>query len=78
MEPGESKMTRQGRYSSLDIHEAVFARPPARRSIEDMDEGIRSHLRRTHAHRLPQRDRDALGTLDEPLSPRRPSASAEP
>ena len=28
---------------------AVFGAPPARRSVEDMDEGIRSHLRRTHA-----------------------------
>ena len=42
---------RASKYSSLDIHQAVFGRPPARRSIEDMDEGIRSHMRRTHARR---------------------------
>ena len=42
---------RASKYSSLDIHRAVFAKPPARRSIEDMDEGIRSHVRRTHARR---------------------------
>ena len=40
---------RASKYSSLDIHEAVFGGPPARRSVEDMDEGIRSHIRRTHA-----------------------------
>ena len=40
---------RASRYSSLDIHEAVFGAPPARRSVEDMDAGIRSHMRRNHA-----------------------------
>ncbi len=51
MEPSESKTTARRRYSSLDIHKAVFGRPPARRSVEDMDEGIRSHMRRTHSRR---------------------------
>ena len=40
---------RASKYSSLDIHKAVFGKPPARRSVEDMDEGIRSHVRRKHA-----------------------------
>ena len=40
---------RASKYSSLDIHEAVFGTPPARRSVEEMDEGIRSHVRRRHA-----------------------------
>ena len=40
---------RASKYSSLDIHEAVFGAPPAPRSVEEMDEGIRSHLRRRHA-----------------------------
>ena len=40
---------RASKYSSLDIHEAVFATPPARRSVEEMDEGIRSRMRRRHA-----------------------------
>ncbi len=78
MKPNESKPAVRRRYSSLDIHKAVFGRPPARRSIEDMDEGIRSHMRRTHAPRSPQRERNAPGTLDEPLSSRRPSAPVEP
>ena len=40
---------RASKYSSLDIHEAVFDTPPARRSVEEMDKGIRSHMRRSHA-----------------------------
>ena len=40
---------RASKYSSLDIHEAVFGTPPARRSVEEMDEGIRSRMRRRHA-----------------------------
>ena len=46
---GEVIVRRASKHSSLDIHEAVFGAPPARRSVADMDEGIRSHLRRTHA-----------------------------
>ena len=42
---------RASKYSSLDIHKAVFAKPPACRSVEDMDEGIRAYMRRTHARR---------------------------
>ena len=42
---------RASKYSSLDIHRAVFARPPARGSVEDMDDAIRSHMRRKHARR---------------------------
>lgn len=45
----EVLVRRASKYSSLDIHEAVFSAPPARRNVEDMDEGIRSHMRRTHA-----------------------------
>ena len=42
---------RASKYSSLDIHEAVFRSPPARRSVEDMDEGIGSLMQRKHARR---------------------------
>ena len=45
----EVVVRRASKYSSLDIHEAVFDAPPARKRVEDMDEGIRSHMRRTHA-----------------------------
>ena len=51
-ERGEEVLVRRAsKYSSVDIHKAVFGTPPARRSIEDMDEGIRSHMRRTDARR---------------------------
>ena len=40
---------RASKFSSLDIHRAVFPAPPARASIDDMDEGIRSRMRRSHA-----------------------------
>ena len=51
-ERGEEVIVRRAsKYSSLDIHEAVFDTPPARRSVEDMDEGIRSLMQRNHAGR---------------------------
>ena len=42
---------RAAKYSSRDIHEAVFAKVPARRSLKDMNEGIGSRMRRRHARR---------------------------
>ena len=51
MEPIEPKTGSRRLYSSLNIHEAAFDGPPARRSIEDLDAGILSHRRRTHARR---------------------------
>ena len=45
----EVVVRRASKYSSRDIHEAVFDGPPQRRSVADMDEGIRSRMRRTHA-----------------------------
>ena len=46
---GEVVVRRASKFSSRDIHEAVFDKPPAPRSVADMDEGIRSRLRRKHA-----------------------------
>ena len=40
---------RASKYSSQDIHEAVFETPPQRRNVADMDEGIRSRARRIRA-----------------------------
>ena len=51
-ERGEEVVVRRAsKYSSLNIHNAVFGSPPARRSTADMDAGIRSHMQRTHARR---------------------------
>ncbi len=41
---------RAGRFSSEDIHRAVFgAQTPEHRSVEDVKEGIRRDIRRRHA-----------------------------
>jgi AbrB family looped-hinge helix DNA binding protein len=42
---------RVGRYSSEDVHRALFARKPRTRTIRDLEEGIRRHMRRKHARR---------------------------
>ena len=46
---GEVIVRRAAKYSSRDIHEALFDEPPNPRSVDDMDEGIRSRVRRGHA-----------------------------
>ena len=46
---GEVVVRRASKFSSQDIHEAVFDKPPKLRSVADMDEGIRSRVRRKHA-----------------------------
>lgn len=51
-ERGEEVIVRRAStYSSLDIHKAVFGSPPIRKSLAALEEGIRSHVRRTHARR---------------------------
>jgi AbrB family looped-hinge helix DNA binding protein len=51
-EDGDRVVVRKsGRYSSEDIHRALFAKPPKRRTVEDMKTGIRQHVRKRHAGR---------------------------
>ncbi len=41
---------RAGRYSSEDIHNALFPDgPPATKSLDDLKEGIRKQVRKRHA-----------------------------
>lgn len=41
---------RAGRYTSEDIHKAVFGdHPPKPQTIEDMEEGIRRYIRKKYA-----------------------------
>lgn len=41
---------RMGRYSSKDIHQALFPKgPPKRRSVAAMKEGIRRRMKQRHA-----------------------------
>ena len=42
---------RATKYTSQDIHDAVFAEPPGPHTVEEMKEGIRNHLRDKHARR---------------------------
>jgi antitoxin PrlF len=42
---------RAGRYSSEDIHRALFSRPPRRRTIEEMKAGLRQAVKKRHAGR---------------------------
>ena len=50
-EEGDSIVIRRaGRFSSEEIHEALFgARKPKARSVEEMREGIRRYARERHA-----------------------------
>jgi antitoxin PrlF len=40
-----------GRYSSEDIHRAIFSRTPRPKALEDMKDGIRQHIKKRHAGR---------------------------
>jgi AbrB family looped-hinge helix DNA binding protein len=40
-----------GRYSSDDIHRALFPKPARRRSVKDMKAGIRQYIKKRHAVR---------------------------
>ena len=42
---------RAGRYTSEDIHRAVFARPPKKKSSDEIKDGIARHMRTKHARR---------------------------
>jgi antitoxin PrlF len=42
---------RAGRYSSEDIHQSVFPAPPKPRTLADLKDGVRRHVKRRHARR---------------------------
>ena len=42
---------RAGRYTSQDLHDALFKRRPKRRSLAELKEGIAQYMRRSHAGR---------------------------
>jgi AbrB family looped-hinge helix DNA binding protein len=48
---GQVVVRKAGRYSSADIHKAIFTNTPARRSVEDMKKGVRRYLKGRHASR---------------------------
>jgi len=51
-EEGENVVVRKaGRFSSEDIHRALFAKHPRPRILEDLKEAVRRHVREKHARR---------------------------
>lgn len=48
---GEFVVRRASRYSSQDVHDAVFRHSPAPATVEDMDEAIRRRMKDKHARR---------------------------
>lgn len=47
-ESGRIVIRRAGAHSSEDIHEALFPETPKRRSLKDLKDGVREHLRKKH------------------------------
>lgn len=48
---GEYVVRRASRYSSQDVHDAVFQPPPTPATVEDMEDAIRRRIREKHARR---------------------------
>ena len=47
---GQIVVRRAGRYTSEDIHRALFPkRPPRPRSVEQMKAGVRAYMKKRHA-----------------------------
>jgi antitoxin PrlF len=42
---------RAGRYTFEDVHRALFATTPKRRTLKELKEGIRKYVRQRHARR---------------------------
>jgi len=50
-EGGQVVVRRAGRFSSLDVHEALFTSPPEPRSLQELKAGPALHAERRHARR---------------------------
>lgn len=49
---GETVVVRKaGRYSSQDIHRALFARTPKLRPVAELKDGLRRYIKKRHAGR---------------------------
>lgn len=49
-EEGEKVVVRRvGRFTSADVHEAIFARPPKPRTLGELKAGLRTYVKRRHA-----------------------------
>ena len=50
-EGGNIVVRRAGRYTSEELHHALFATTPQRRTLPELKEGIRKYVRGRHARR---------------------------
>jgi antitoxin PrlF len=50
-EDGRIVVRRAGRFTSEEIHNALFRREPRARTLDEMKQGLRDHLRKKHARR---------------------------
>jgi len=50
-EGGRIVVRRAGRFSSEDIHRALFAKTPRKRTLRELKEGPRRYVRARHARR---------------------------
>ncbi len=51
-EEGDKIVVRRvGRFTSADLHEALFSTPPRARSLGELKEGLKAHAKRRHARR---------------------------
>ena len=51
-EAGDQIVVRRvGRYTSEEVHRALFAAPPAAKTLADLKEGVRQDIRRRRARR---------------------------
>ena len=51
-EEGEKIVVRRvGRFTSAELHEAVFSKPPKRRTLGQLKAGLKDHAKRRHAGR---------------------------
>ena len=51
-EEGEKVVVRRvGRFTSADLHEAIFARPPKPRTLGELKAGLKTYVKRRHARR---------------------------
>ena len=49
---GEQVVVRRvGRYTSEDVHQALFPAPPKSRTLRELKEGVRGYIRRRRASR---------------------------
>lgn len=51
-EEGDRIMVRRlGRFTSAELHAALFSSPPKPRSLRELRDGLRAHAKRRHARR---------------------------